>query len=409
MTIEELKNQIDHVLKDKKSSSQLYLVLKREDQYSLCRVDWNDKKTEPEIKQLFINAVEQKILSNDELELRELSRADNRGNVLYHYDYDTYPEIAWFSDFSIDAAVQDAEVFDGKTASCEGLFGYVIYIGTMNHGVVLFKKHYPVTLLRHGKNCLLFNSRRMEPIDADILRISGDFQLFKVGTEMYIRDLNIMEKWLGFDKILKKVEEANFCGLEKEIILIDDYSTDGTRDLYSKYPYKVLYHDYNQGKGAALRTGFKEATGDIIVIQDADLEYDPVDYEPLIQLILDGKADVCYGSRLSGGKPSRSFMFHHLLGNKFLSLLTNILYGSTLTDMETCYKAFRAEFIKGIEIKSNRFDFEPEITAKVLKRGARLYELPVSYYGREFAEGKKITWKDGVHAIIALVKYRFVD
>ena len=211
------------------------------------------------------------------------------------------------------------------------------------------------------------------------------------------------------DKILEKVEQTNFCGLEKEIILIDDYSTDGTKDLYSKYPYKVLYHDFNQGKGAALRTGFKEATGDIIVIQDADLEYDPVDYEPLVKLIFDGRADVCYGSRLSGGKPSRSFMFHHLLGNKFLSLLTNILYGSTLTDMETCYKAFKADFIKGIEIKSNRFDFEPEITAKVLKRGARLYELPVSYYGREFSEGKKITWRDGIHAIIALIKFRFTD
>lgn len=209
--------------------------------------------------------------------------------------------------------------------------------------------------------------------------------------------------------ILKKVEDAHFCGLEKEIILIDDYSTDGTRDLYKDLPYKVLYHEYNQGKGAALRTGFKEASGDIIAIQDADLEYEPKDYEPLIQLILDEKADVCYGSRLSGGKPSRSFMFHHLLGNKFLSLLTNILYGSTLTDMETCYKAFKSEFIKGIEIKSNRFDFEPEITAKVLKRGARLYEVPISYYGREFAEGKKITWRDGIHAIIALIKYRFVD
>lgn len=209
--------------------------------------------------------------------------------------------------------------------------------------------------------------------------------------------------------ILSKVEEARFCGLEKEIILIDDYSTDGTRDLYKDLPYKVLYHEYNQGKGAALRTGFKEASGDIIAIQDADLEYDPKDYEPLIQLILNEKADVCYGSRLSGGKPSRSFMFHHLLGNKFLSLLTNILYGSTLTDMETCYKAFKSEFIKGIEIKSNRFDFEPEITAKVLKRGARLYEVPISYYGREFAEGKKITWRDGIHAIIALIKYRFVD
>ena len=211
------------------------------------------------------------------------------------------------------------------------------------------------------------------------------------------------------DPILKKVENADFCGMEKEIILIDDYSTDGTRDIYQKLPYKVFYHDYNQGKGAALRTGFKNATGDIIVIQDADLEYEPSDYSPLIKLILDGHADVCYGTRLAGGKPSRSFMFTHLLGNKFLSLLTNILYGSTLTDMETCYKAFKADFIKDIEIKSNRFDFEPEITAKVLKRGARLYELPVSYYGREFSEGKKITWKDGFHAIIALVKYRFTD
>jgi glycosyltransferase involved in cell wall biosynthesis len=211
------------------------------------------------------------------------------------------------------------------------------------------------------------------------------------------------------EEILKKVETTDFCGLEKEIILIDDYSTDGTRDLYEKFSYKVLYHEYNQGKGAALRDGFKEATGDIIVIQDADLEYDPVDYAPLIQLILDGKADVCYGTRLAGGKPSRSFMFTHFLGNKFLSLLTNILYGSTLTDMETCYKAFKADFIKGIQIKSNRFDFEPEITAKILKRGARLYELPVSYYGREFSEGKKITWKDGFHAIWALIKFRFVD
>ena len=209
--------------------------------------------------------------------------------------------------------------------------------------------------------------------------------------------------------ILDKVEKAHFCGLEKEIILIDDYSTDGTRELYKNYPYKVLYHEYNQGKGAALRDGFKEATGDIVIIQDADLEYDPADYKPLIQLIIDGKADVCYGSRLSGGKPSRSFMFHHLLGNKFLSLLTNILYGSTLTDMETCYKAFKREFIQGITIRSNRFDFEPEITAKVLKRHARLYELPISYYGREFAEGKKITWRDGFSAIIALIKFRFID
>lgn len=210
-------------------------------------------------------------------------------------------------------------------------------------------------------------------------------------------------------EMLKKVEQTNFCNLEKEIILIDDCSTDGTKELYKNIFHKVLYHNHNQGKGAALRTGLAEATGDIIVIQDADLEYDPVDYEPLIKLILEDKADVCYGTRLSGGKPSRSFMFTHLLGNKFLSLLTNILYGSTLTDMETCYKAFRADFIKDIKIRSNRFDFEPEITAKVLKKHARLYELPVSYYGREFSEGKKITWKDGIFAIIALIKYRFID
>lgn len=210
-------------------------------------------------------------------------------------------------------------------------------------------------------------------------------------------------------QMVKKVEETDFCNLEKEIILIDDCSDDGTKELYKDIPYKVLYHNYNQGKGAALRTGLTEATGDIIVIQDADLEYEPVDYIPLIKLILEGHADVCYGSRLTGGKPSRSFMFTHLLGNKFLSLLTNILYGSTLTDMETCYKAFRADFIKDINIRSDRFDFEPEITAKILKKHARLYELPISYYGREFSEGKKITWRDGIFAIIALIKYRFVD
>lgn len=211
--------------------------------------------------------------------------------------------------------------------------------------------------------------------------------------------------------ILQKVEEAHFGGLEKEIILIDDYSTDGTRDIIKglESKYKVFYHDRNMGKGAALRTGFEHVTGDIVVIQDADLEYDPNDYEPLIQLIIEDKADVAYGSRLSGGKPSRSFMFTHLLGNKLLTLVTNILYNTTLTDMETCYKAFKTEFIKDIQIKSDRFDFEPEITAKVLKKGARLYELPISYYGREYDEGKKITWKDGIHAMFALVKFRFTD
>lgn len=213
------------------------------------------------------------------------------------------------------------------------------------------------------------------------------------------------------EQILQKVEQTSFCNLEKEVILIDDFSTDGSREVLEKLTdkYKVFYHEENQGKGAALRTGFEHATGDIIVIQDADLEYDPVDYEPLIELILKDKADVVYGSRLSGAKPSRSFMFTHFIGNKVLTLLTNILYNTTLTDMETCYKAFKSDFIKDIKIKSNRFDFEPEITAKVLKKGARLYELPISYYGREYNEGKKITWKDGLQAIWTLLKFRITD
>src|SRR5574344_1357161 len=213
------------------------------------------------------------------------------------------------------------------------------------------------------------------------------------------------------DIILQKLESADFCGLEKEIILVDDMSTDGTREHLKELEdkYKVFYHDYNQGKGAAIRTAIQKITADIIVIQDADLEYDPKDYKELLQLIMDNRADVVYGSRLTGAKPSRSFMFTHLLGNKLLTLTTNLLYGATLTDMETCYKAFRSTYLKDINIKSNRFDFEPEITAKMLKRHARLYELPISYYGREYSEGKKITWKDGIHAIIALIKFRFTD
>ena len=213
------------------------------------------------------------------------------------------------------------------------------------------------------------------------------------------------------DIILEKIENAPFCNLEKEIILVDDMSTDGTREHLKELEakYKVFYHEQNQGKGAAIRTALQHITGDIMVIQDADLEYDPVDYHELIQLIIDDRADVVYGSRLTGAKPSRSFMFTHWLGNKVLTLTTNILYGATLTDMETCYKAFRTSFLDGIEIKSDRFDFEPEITAKVLKKHARLYELPISYYGREYSEGKKITWVDGIHAIWALLKFRFTD
>ncbi len=207
-------------------------------------------------------------------------------------------------------------------------------------------------------------------------------------------------------EILKQIENVDF-GLEKEIILIDDFSTDGTRELYSELPYKILYHDKNMGKGAALRTGLSAATGDVIIIQDADLEYNPIDYLPLVKLIVNGSADVVYGSRLADKRNSGKFLFLSYLANITLSLITRILYGTYLTDMETCYKAFRADIIKDITIESNRFDFEPEITAKVLKRGVRFMEAPISYNARTNEEGKKIGWRDGVQAIRALIKYRF--
>lgn len=209
-------------------------------------------------------------------------------------------------------------------------------------------------------------------------------------------------------ELLKRVENVDF-GLEKEIILVDDYSTDGTRELYKEIPHKVLYHDINMGKGAALRDGIKEATGDIIIIQDADLEYNPNDYLPLVELIKNDEADVVYGSRFSGKCSRENFIFLSYLANKFLTLLTRILYGIPLTDVETCYKAFKAGVIKQIDLKSNRFDFEPEVTAKAFRQDIRFKELPITYQARAMDEGKKIGWKDGVHAIIALIKYKFFD
>ena len=209
-------------------------------------------------------------------------------------------------------------------------------------------------------------------------------------------------------ELVKRVEEVDF-GLEKEIILVDDCSTDGTKDLYSQLPHKVLYHDFNQGKGAALRTGLKEASGDIIIIQDADLEYNPKDYIPLVELIKNDDCDVVYGSRFLNKSNNKNFLILSFVANKTLTLITNILFKAQLTDMETCYKAFKKEFIKNINIKSNRFDFEPEITAKVLKQKVRFMELPITYNGRAFDEGKKITWKDGLQAIFTLIKYRFMD
>lgn len=211
--------------------------------------------------------------------------------------------------------------------------------------------------------------------------------------------------------LLAKVEQANFAGLEKEIIMVDDCSNDGTTDILKELSqnYKVLFHEKNQGKGAAIRTAVKEATGDFVVIQDADLEYLPDDYDKLLPLLINNEADVVYGSRFLNVENSKNFILKNKIANKFLTLLTNVLFGATITDMETCYKAFKREFIQGITIKSDRFDFEPEITAKVMKQKARLKEVPISYFGRGHEEGKKINWKDGIHAIFALVKFRFSD
>ena len=201
---------------------------------------------------------------------------------------------------------------------------------------------------------------------------------------------------------------------DKEIIIVDDCSTDGTQEKLrqtienSGRVAKVLYHGVNQGKGAALRTGFKAATGDIIIVQDADLEYDPNEYPAIIKPILDGKADVVFGSRFMGGQPHRVVYFWHAVGNRFLTLLSNIFTNLNLTDMETCYKAFRREIIQKIHIEENRFGFEPEITAKVAKTNCIIYEVGISYSGRTYAEGKKIGWRDGVRAIVCIFKYNLL-
>ena len=211
--------------------------------------------------------------------------------------------------------------------------------------------------------------------------------------------------------IIEKIEHANFAGLEKELIIVDDYSSDGTtlilKELESRY--KVLFHEKNQGKGAAIRTAVKAASGDFIVIQDADLEYLPDDYDKLLPFLINDEADVVYGTRFKNSENSKNFILKNKLANMFLTMLTNILFGTRITDMETCYKAFKRDLIQSITIKSNRFDFEPEITAKLMKKKVRLKEVPISYFGRGHDEGKKINWKDGIHAIITLIKYRFID
>lgn len=209
------------------------------------------------------------------------------------------------------------------------------------------------------------------------------------------------------EKIIEAVKAAELG--DPEIIIVDDCSTDGTRQLLKDkvepQVAKVVYHPYNQGKGAALRTGFKEATGDVVVVQDADLEYDPKELHLLLEPIKKGVADVVFGSRFAGGAPHRVVYFWHMIGNRFLTLLSNMFTNINLTDMETCYKMFKREVIQSINIEETRFGFEPEITAKVAKGSWRIYEVGISYYGRTYAEGKKIGWRDGFRAIFAIVKY----
>ncbi len=221
----------------------------------------------------------------------------------------------------------------------------------------------------------------------------------------------VMPAYNERDTIETIIDRVMAVPLRKELIVVDDGSTDGTRDILTrlreKYDFKLVFQPQNGGKGSALRRGFEEVTGDLMVIQDADLEYSPEEFPELIELICQGRADVVYGSRFIGRR--RVFLFTHYAGNRLLTLITNILYNTILTDMETCYKVMRTEVLRSFELKSNGFGIEPEMTAKIFKRGYRVYEVPITYDGRGYDEGKKITWRDGVVALWVLIKYRFTE
>ena len=213
------------------------------------------------------------------------------------------------------------------------------------------------------------------------------------------------------EALLRRVADADLPpGFERELVVVDDCSTDGTRELLRQRekaadpPFTYVEHPQNRGKGAALRTGFAAAAGDLLLIQDADLEYDPKDYPTLLQPIVDGEADVVYGSRFLGG-PHRVLFFWHYVGNRFLTTLSNMFTDINLSDMETCYKVFRREVLEGVTLHSNRFGIEPELTARFAQRGARIFEVPITYRGRTYAEGKKIGWKDGFAAIWSIVRF----
>jgi len=214
------------------------------------------------------------------------------------------------------------------------------------------------------------------------------------------------------EKAIKEVKRVKLFSMKKQIIIIDDCSTDGTRDILRKIKKRdksiiVVFKEKNQGKGSAVREGIKYATGDFIIIQDADLEYTPEDYSIMLMPVLKGYADVVYGSRFLG--PHRSFLFWNYIANKFLNFFTNFIYNTTLTDMETCFKLFKSEIIKNIKLRSNGFEIEPEITSKVIKKNVRIYEVPIQYFGRGYEEGKKIKAIDGIKAFWTLLWYRFFD